>query len=70
MEWLEGGASGSTGQSDVEANVSGFNLHMRRKERRTDGWNTKLELILVEEGLEFHSLSSTGKKSELGVQSY
>ena len=37
MEWLEGGASGSTGQSDVEANVSGFNLHMRRKERRTDG---------------------------------
>ena len=31
MEWLEGGASDSVGQSDVEANVSGLNLHVRRK---------------------------------------
>ena len=33
MEWLEGGASGSAGQSDVEANMSGLNLHMKRNER-------------------------------------
>ena len=32
MEWLEGGASGSAGYSDVKANVSGLNLHVRRKE--------------------------------------
>ena len=38
MEWLEGGASGSAGQRDVEANVSGLNLHMRRNERWMDGW--------------------------------
>ena len=37
MEWLEGGASGSVGQRDVEANVSGLNLHMRRNERWMDG---------------------------------
>ena len=40
MEWLEGGASGSAGQRDVEANVSGLNLHMRRNERWMDGVNT------------------------------
>ena len=33
MEWLEGGASGSAGQRDVEANVLGLNLHMRKNER-------------------------------------
>ena len=42
MKWLEGGASGSAGQRDVEANVSGLNLHMRRNERWMDGWNELL----------------------------
>ena len=32
MVWLEGGASGSAGQSDVKANVLGLNLHVRRKQ--------------------------------------
>ena len=33
MEWLEEDVSSSTGQSDVEANTLGLNLHVRRKER-------------------------------------
>ena len=40
MEWLEGGASGSAGQCDVEVNVSGLlrRLKSPREERIALDW--------------------------------
>ena len=50
MEWLEGCTSGtcSAGQSDVEANVSGLNLHMRRKDQWTDRNNLEEKIAIQE----------------------